>query len=146
MDKSLGRDLHLLTARIDRMAEAILRAEADVSYSRFLALLMVGNYGADTQRALAQRLGVTEPSVSRTTRVLEEAGWLDVSADPAGGNRRLLRLTPRGKQLVSRWGRVLEARLAEIVAGTGLSYDKYLTQTKQILAAVDSPGVPPATT
>src|ERR1700689_2373405 len=99
MDQSLGRSLHLLTARIDRAAESILRAEANVSYSRFLALLMIGSYGAETQRALAQRLGVTEPSVSRTVRVLEEASLLAVVADPAGGNRRLLRLTPAGEAL-----------------------------------------------
>jgi DNA-binding MarR family transcriptional regulator len=139
-DQSLGRYLHLLTARIDRAAEAILRTDANVSYSRFLALLMVGSYGADTQRALSQRLGVTEPSVSRTVRVLENAGLLDVVADPAGGNRRLLRLTPAGERLVTRWGAVLERRLAAMVEATGVPYSRYLEQTKQVLVGIEAEG------
>ena len=109
-----------------------------MSYSRFLALLMVGSYGADTQRALAQRLGVTEPSVSRTVRVLERAGLLAVVADPAGGNRRLLRLTSAGERLVARWGAVLERRLAATVEGVGVSYSRYLAQTKQVLVGIEA--------
>ena len=56
MDRDLSRSLHKLTARLDRAADAMLRREAGVSYARFLALYMVGLEGADTQRALAERL------------------------------------------------------------------------------------------
>jgi DNA-binding MarR family transcriptional regulator len=81
MERDLSRSLHALTARLDRAADTILRAEAGLSYSRFLALFMVRSLGADTQRALAERLGVSEPSVSRMTRVLAEQGLLRVVAD-----------------------------------------------------------------
>ena len=56
VDQTLSRKLHTLIARLDRAADARLRAEAGVSYSRFLSLYMVGLEGADTQRALAERL------------------------------------------------------------------------------------------
>src|SRR3981081_2067938 len=46
--------------------------------------------GAAAPREPAERLGVTEPSVSRMTRVLGEAGLLEAVADPTGGNRRQL--------------------------------------------------------
>jgi DNA-binding MarR family transcriptional regulator len=85
MEQDLSRSLHTLTARLDRAADQILRAEAGLSYSRFLTLFMIGSAGADTQRALAERLGVTEPSVSRMTHALEEAGLVKAIADPAGG-------------------------------------------------------------
>lgn len=85
MEHDLSRSLHTLTARLDRAADQILRVEAGLSYSRFLALFMIGSAGPGTQRALADRLGVTEPSVSRMTRALEEAGLVEAVADPAGG-------------------------------------------------------------
>src|SRR5919107_2632533 len=99
MEGSLTFDLHALTARLDRAADRILRAEVELSYRRFLALLLVGE-GAPTQRVLAERLGLTEPSTSRMVGVLAEEGLLDVTADPAGGNRRRLVLTPAGKERV----------------------------------------------
>ncbi|HYZ30613.1 MAG TPA: MarR family winged helix-turn-helix transcriptional regulator [Thermoleophilaceae bacterium] len=137
MDKDLSRSLHSLTARLDRAADTILRAEAGASYSRFLALYMVGSEGADTQRVLAERLGVSEPSVSRMVRVLAERGWLETVPDPVGGNRNQLRLTPAGEQLVQRWGAELEERLAGLLESAGVPYRAYVTHTKRLLAALD---------
>jgi DNA-binding MarR family transcriptional regulator len=148
MQHDLSRSLHTLTARLDRAADGMLRAEAGLSYSRFLALFMVGSLGADTQRVLAERLGVTEPSVSRMTRVLGEAGLLEALADPAGGNRRQLRLTSAGEQVVKRWGSLLEERLAALVGASGVPYGKYVGYTKSLLKTLDAtpPGsVPPPT-
>jgi hypothetical protein len=42
MERNLSFNLHVLTARLDRAADRILRAERNVSYSRFLALTLVG--------------------------------------------------------------------------------------------------------
>jgi DNA-binding MarR family transcriptional regulator len=136
-DQDLSRSLHRLTARLDRAADTILRVEAGVSYSRFLALYMVGSEGADTQRALAERLGVSEPSVSRMVRVLADGGWLQSVPDPAGGNRNRLRLTATGEQLVERWGAELERRLAALLESAGVPYRSYRTQTRRLLAALD---------
>jgi DNA-binding MarR family transcriptional regulator len=136
--RDLGRSLHQLTARLDRAADAFLRAEAGVSYARFLALYLVGSEGADTQRALADRLGVTEPSVSRMVRVLAEAGLLESMPNPRGGNRNRLRLTAAGEQLVTRWGMDLEERLASLLEAAGVPYRSYLTHTKRLLAALDT--------
>jgi DNA-binding MarR family transcriptional regulator len=111
--------------------------EAGVSYSRFLALYMVGSEGADTQRALAERLGVSEPSVSRMVRVLAHAGWLQSLPDPAGGNRNQLRLTASGKGLVQRWGAELEERFAALLETAGVPYHTYRTHTTRLLAALD---------
>src|SRR5438105_7158611 len=142
VNRSLSRKLHTLTARLDKGADAILRAEAGLSYSRFLSLYLVGLEGADTQRALAVRLGVSEPSVSRMVRVLAADGWLQSTSDPAGGNRNQLRLTPSGEQLVRRWGAELENRLAGLVEAAGVPYRGYLTHTERLLAALDA--APPA--
>jgi DNA-binding MarR family transcriptional regulator len=137
VDRTLSRTLHKLTTRLDRAADARLRSAAGVSYARFLALYMVGAEGADTQRALAERLGVSEPSVSRMVRVLADHEWLEVVPDPAGGNRNRLRLTLAGEQLVERWGGELEERLACLLEAVGVSYGNYLSETERLLGALD---------
>jgi DNA-binding MarR family transcriptional regulator len=139
MALDLSRSLHALTVRMDRAADAILRTEAGLSYSRFLVLFMIRSAGGDTQRALAQGLGVSEPSVSRMTRVLAEAGLLEVTTDPAGGNRRQLRLTKTGEEVVKRWGGRLEDEFAAIVKAAGVPYPTYSKHTKLLLAALDDP-------
>lgn len=138
MDRDLSLGLHTLTARLDRAADRILRAEQDLSYRRFLVLFMVGKMGTPTQRALAECLGVTEPSVSRMTGALAGAGLLKARRDPAGGNRRRLGLTPSGTELVQRCCELLEGRLAALVEASGVPYDVYARYTNQLLAALDS--------
>ncbi|MEU9833675.1 MarR family transcriptional regulator [Streptosporangium sp. NPDC048047] len=137
MERSLSLSLHVLTARLDRAADRILRAEYNVSYSRFVALTLVGELGASTQRTLAEYLGVTEPSVSRMTSVLAADGLLDVRPDPAGGNRRRLSLTDEGKRLVTSIQQDLEGKLAGIVARSGVPYDEYAEHTARLLATFE---------
>jgi DNA-binding MarR family transcriptional regulator len=131
--RNLGVDLHVLTARLDRAADRILRAEHNISYSRFLTLTLVGTLGFSTQRALAECLGVTEPSVSRMTGVLAADGLLDVRPDPAGGHRRRLSLNEEGVQLVASVQTGFEERLAALAAHSGVPYDQYAEQTSRLL-------------
>ena len=138
VNRDLSRSLHALTARLDRAADRFLRAEAGLSYSRFLTLYLVGGWGAETQRALAEMLGVTEPSVSRMIHVLERSGLLEAVAEPGGGNRRRLRLTEAGEHCVQRWGGLLEERLAELVDASGIPYTTYLDYTRRLLDALEA--------
>jgi DNA-binding MarR family transcriptional regulator len=137
VERNLSLGLHVLTARLDRAADRILRADYGVSYRRFLALTLVGESGATTQRALAEGLGVTEPSISRMTGVLAEAGLLEVQADPAGGHRRRLNLTQEGARLVASGRQVLEERLACLVEHSGVPYADYVAHTERLLATLD---------
>lgn len=140
MDGDLSRSLHALTARLDREADRLLRAQAGLSYSRFLALYLIGTAGAETQRALAEMLGVTDPSVSRMIRVLQGAGLVEATAETGGGNRHRLRLTAAGEQYVKRWGGFLEERLAELVNASGIPYGAYVDYTKRLLATLTQGG------
>jgi DNA-binding MarR family transcriptional regulator len=137
MERNLSFNLHVLTARLDRAADRILRADRNVSYNRFLALTLVGELGASTQRTLAEYLGVTEPSVSRMTAVLAADGLLDVQPDPAGGHRRRLSLTDEGKQLVASVQQGFEGRLAAIVEKSGVPYAEYAEHTARLLTTFD---------
>jgi DNA-binding MarR family transcriptional regulator len=70
--------------------------------------------------------------------VLAQAGLLEAVADPAGGNRRQLRLTAAGEQLLERWGGRLEERLAALVEATGVPYQTYVKHTKRLLEGLDA--------
>jgi DNA-binding MarR family transcriptional regulator len=133
---SLSYELHKLTARLDRAADALLREQADVSYPRFLALFAVSQ-GAENQRALSRWLGQSEPSTSRMVGVLAEAGWLAVSHTPGTGNRRQLKLTESGAELVAACAELLENRFSELVAKAGIRYDAYLKSTRRLLIQLD---------
>jgi DNA-binding MarR family transcriptional regulator len=136
MGSSLTFDLHALTARLDRAADRILMADVGVPYRRFLALFMVGEVHASSQRALAEHLGLTEPSVSRMTGVLAEAGLLTAGRDTSGGNRRTLTLTVGGRDLVDRCRALLEERFAELVVQSGVNGTDYTRDTRRLLAAL----------
>ncbi|MEV4222092.1 MarR family transcriptional regulator [Nonomuraea sp. NPDC049725] len=137
MERNLSLNLHVLLARLDRAADRMLRAEHDISYNRFLALTLISELGVSTQRALADGLGVTEPSVSRMTAVLAADGLLDVQPDPAGGNRRQLSLTGKGERLVASLRQEFEEKLAALVEHSGVPYAEFAEHTARLLATLD---------
>lgn len=134
MALDLSFRLHVLTSRLDRSADRILRAEHDISYQRFLALTFVGELEARTQRALAHRLGVTEPSASRMAAVLAAEGLLAAAPDPGGGHRKQLVLTAEGRRLVREGQRTLEGRFARLLGASGVSADRLAADIDLLLA------------
>jgi DNA-binding MarR family transcriptional regulator len=141
--KNLGLELHTLVSRLERAGDRILRTEHGLSYRRFMVLVMVGELGVSTQRALADGLAVTEPSVSRMVGALAETGLLTVKPDPAGGNRRQINLTDAGRALVDHAGTDLIQRLTELVESCGVPFDTYLAHTQRLNDALDGPGTRP---
>ena len=121
--KNLGLELHTLVSRLERAGDRILRTEHRLSYRRFMVLVMVGELGVSTQRALADALAVSEPSVSRMVAALADTGLLAVVPDPAGGNRRQINLTDAGRALVDHAGTDLIQRLTELVESSGVPFD-----------------------
>jgi DNA-binding MarR family transcriptional regulator len=134
--KNLGLELHTLVSRLERAGDQILRTEHGLSYRRFLVLVMVGELGMSTQRALADSLAVTEPSMSRMVATLADTGLLTVVPDPAGGNRRRIALTDTGRALVEDAGTDLIRRLTELVESSGVPFDTYLAHTRRLNAAL----------
>ncbi|MET8093469.1 MarR family transcriptional regulator [Micromonospora sp. NPDC005220] len=133
---NLGLELHTLVSRLERAGDRILRADHGMSYRRFMVLVMVGELKACTQRALADSLAVTEPSISRMIAALAGTGLLTVTPDPAGGNRRRIALTDAGRELVERAGTELIGRLTELVESSGVPFDTYLAHTRRLNAAL----------
>jgi DNA-binding MarR family transcriptional regulator len=129
--------LHKVTARLDRAADGLLRREEGISYARFLALFAVWETNG-SQRDLAQWLGQTEASTSRMVTVLAGDGLLEVTRLEGAGNRRRLRLTTSGAQLVERCGRLLEGRFEDLVRRSGVPYVSYQRQTRRLLGQLEA--------
>ena len=107
-----------------------------MSYARFLALFAVGETNG-SQRDLAQWLGQTEASTSRMVTVLAGEGLLEVARLAGGGNRRRLRLTNGGADLVERCGRLLEGRFEDLVNRSGVPFVSYQRHTRRLLLQLD---------
>lgn len=137
MSEALSYELHKLTARLDSAADGLLRREAGVSYSRFLALFAARETGG-SQRDMARWLGLTEPSTSRMVGVLAADGLLTATRTAGAGNRRQLQLTDEGARLVERCSRMLEDRFAELLSRSGVPYATYQRYTRGLLAQLDS--------
>lgn len=141
---NLGLELHTLVSRLERAGDQILRAQHGLSYRRFMVLFMVGGLGRSTQRALAESLAVTEPSISRMVGALAATGLLTVAPDPGGGNRRQISLTEAGQELMARAGTDLITQLTRLVDASGVPFDTYLAHTQRLNAALE--GVTTSTT
>ncbi len=132
----LSYELHKLTALLDRAADEVLRREEGISYARFLALFAVGETNG-SQRDLARWLGQTEASTSRMVTVLADEGLLEVARLEGSGNRRQLRLTNNGAQLVGRCGHLLEGRFEDLVRRSGVPLVSYQRHTRRLLQQLD---------
>jgi DNA-binding MarR family transcriptional regulator len=129
--------LHVLVSRLDRDADRILRTELDLPYPRFLLLLALLRLGPVTQRALADELGVTEPTVSRSVAVLADRGLLTVTATTGQGNRRSVALTEGGRRLVTGSTERLEAAFAGLLDAAGVPAEDVDGLTERLLTVLD---------
>ncbi|MDD7941267.1 MarR family transcriptional regulator [Actinomycetospora lutea] len=72
-----------------------------------------------TGSELAGRLGVTKQAAGRTVDVLAERGYVARTDDPADARRRLVVLTPRGRELLALSGEILERLRSQRAAAMG---------------------------
>lgn len=133
---SLAYDLHMLVRALDRSAEVRL-APFGLSYTRYLALLVVGTHDDFTQRDLAMALSQSEPTASRTAAALADAGWLEAVRTPGAGNRRMLRLTPSGRDLLDRASASLGNDVDDVVRSIGQDPDHLAAQVRRLTATLE---------
>jgi DNA-binding MarR family transcriptional regulator len=124
--------LHAVVSLLDRSADEILPA-LGLTYSRYLTLLTVERLGETTQRAIAEAMSITEPAVSRTIRALQADDVVAVDAVPGTGNRRAVRLTKVGQDLVNRAAGQLEEAFGRLLDAAGLSADNVLAVTNPLI-------------
>ncbi|HKS91846.1 MAG TPA: MarR family transcriptional regulator [Tepidiformaceae bacterium] len=86
---------------------------------------------------LAQRLRVTKQSVNDLLRETERLGYLALAPDPADGRARVIRLTPRGRQLeqaVHHAAGAAEAGIARLLGPT--AFEEFHSALERVAEAV----------
>lgn len=125
----------------DLHAELAEQGHPEVRPAYGFALQAVGRDGV-TPGELGRRLGVSKQAAGKTVERLERLGYVERADDPGDGRRKLVRLTPRGADVLVRSAAIfdrlragwaerlgadrvddLEAALREMVPAGGLRLD-----------------------
>jgi DNA-binding MarR family transcriptional regulator len=105
---------------VDRLhAELARQGHPDVRPAYGFAMQAIGRDGA-TATELGRRLGVSKQAAGKTVDRLVELGYAERSADAADARRKLVRLTPRGYDVLARSAAVFEQLRAEWVERLGI--------------------------
>lgn len=83
------------------IARSMVPALESVSLPQFRALVVLSSSGALRMGVLAEKLGVTISTFTRTADRLVAGGWAQREANPANRREVLLTLTAQGRGLVS---------------------------------------------
>jgi DNA-binding MarR family transcriptional regulator len=97
---STMRSLHIIGHQIDVVFDRLLQSEFDLTLSRFRILLPLIELGPSTQSEVARFNLVTEASIARQVRLLDEAGYLKLVPCKTDARKCYLTLTKKTEQLV----------------------------------------------
>ena len=135
MKDSLGYTLKRAQVRSYEMLFELL-GPGVLSPGRMTALSIVGTEDGINQSSLAERLGITRPSVFKVIDALEALGLMERRSIPNDRRSYALGLTPLGKDALRNMREQL--RLYEAAIATHLS----AAERKQLMALLDKVAVP----
>lgn len=115
MEMSTAYLLGRLMFALDREAERLLQDQVGVSYKRILFLTVLRDCGTVTQHELAVALGYSDPAVSVMLGELTKDGLVATAPSATHGRKRLVSITPKGAEVVTRGRRVLDTSFDELL-------------------------------
>lgn len=97
--KSFMYCLYQLQFLVSKQLESVLLKEKSISFSQFMILVgfECSTNGPVSQSDIAQRLYLTEATVSRHISVLTKNGLLTQTLDTKNRRKRIIAMTPKGK-------------------------------------------------
>jgi len=124
--------VHRLVMEMDRVADKILTDNFGMSYKRcrFLAVLQHG--GTKTQHDLAVILGHSDPAVSKMLAELLKDGYVTIKIDPKHARKRLVTLTPKGDEIVTKGSDLLNAHFKGVMAKAKVDAVQYAELTHKL--------------
>jgi len=117
-NESLLSDASEIRAAVFRLSRRMRqqRAVAEMTDGQFAVLAHLSTLGAQTLSALADREGITAPSMNRTVNGLEELGYLTRTEDPDDRRRVIIAITDAGRAVVRDTTRRRDEWLARVLA------------------------------
>lgn len=116
-DQEIGAALRLVVGRLARQLRR--HAVGGLTASQYSALATVERAGPIRLAALAEREGVSAPTLSRIVARLERDGYVERRGDPADGRSSLMAATAPGRAALRKIRRERTALLARGLAGLG---------------------------
>jgi len=137
---ALGSRFKRLGERLQAEAHAILsRVDPVIASGQHPMLHTIDRFGPLTVGELAERLGVTQPGVTRALGQLSEAGLVEIATSPDDGRRKLASLTADGTRFVAQARReawpMVEQAVADLCAGFAPELLAYLEKMEVGLEA-----------
>ena len=117
------------------VAAEVRRTEYMVAPAHF-GLLMKLNHGSCSLGELAEKLGVSLPTMSNSVSTLTERGW--ITRHPSKTDRRVMivELTPLGGQILAEIQACAERRMMDMLAGLSQGELEHLIGSMEILDKV----------
>lgn len=134
--------LHRLVWQLDRAADQLLRARLGVSFGRAIFLFTLKRRGTLTQHELALALGYSDPAVSTMLKELRADGFVTTAPSPDHGRKRLVKLTPEGRAVVSKGRALLAGDYSRLMKSARVNQEQYAVLTRRVLQALLSRGEP----
>jgi len=132
MNESPVYTLHKLLFTLDRAADRLLQKEYGISHKRALFLVVLQRHEVMTQHELATELGHTDPAVSSMLVQLIKDGYITAAISTEHKRKRMIRLTPKGSELVVKLRQVLDGKFEILAANAGIDSQLYGEMTEQI--------------
>jgi DNA-binding MarR family transcriptional regulator len=128
--------LHKLVFELDRAADQLLRTDVGISYKRSLFLLVLQQRGTITQHQLAVALGYSDPAISSMLLELAKDGYITTTKSPEHGRKRLVTLTPKGSETVTKGKHLLSSQFDQLMQSAGVDSQHYYELTEQLYQAL----------
>lgn len=133
-ESSLGYVANLLARQFALAAQRRL-AKLGVHPGQLPTLLQLYEREDRTQAELARTIGLEQPTMARTLQRMERDGLVDRVPDMTDRRQRLIRLTPKGRDLEAAVRGELEAGNAAAAAGLrGEDVQEFLRISAQMIA------------
>jgi DNA-binding MarR family transcriptional regulator len=128
--------LHKLVFALDRVADQLLRTNLGISYKRALFLVVLQDHGTITQHELAVALGYSDPAISSMLLELAKDGYITTTKSPEHGRKRLVTITPRGSELITKGKHLLGSHFDQLMQSAGVDSQHYYELTEQVYQAI----------
>lgn len=122
---------------IDQLhAQLARQGHPDVRPAHGFAMQAIGRRGA-TASELGRRLGISKQAAGKTADRLEDLGYAERAADPSDGRRKIIRLTQRGIDSLSRSAAIFDDLRAQWAKTLGVQRLGQLEADLRTMAPVD---------
>ena len=137
--------LHKASVVFGREATRLVKDELGLSMPMYMVLSVIDAHpGPLNQTAIADRLGLTKSTVSRSVEAGATAGWIAVAPDPRSRRDRIATLTAQGADLVRRADAVLERSVLAVFPHQSAEQAEAATVTlRQFVESVNAPSSRP---